>query len=626
MQRRLTTILAADIAGFSRLVGADEEGTLAAQRAHRAELIDPLLAAHGGRVANTAGDSLLIEFSSTVEAMRFAVAVQAGMRERNVGVPEERRIAYRMGINVGDVVAEGTDLLGDGVNVAARLEALSPPDGIVVSRAVRDQVRDRMALALADLDEVVVKNIARPVRAFQVLWEDERPIRVAPPSRQRWRLPVAAAAALVVTLAGGVVWYLQQPAFEPAQSTRMALAVPEGPSLAVLPFTATVTDGEDVLGRGIAEDIADALTSFTDLTVVASESTADYVGATTPRQVAEDLGVRHVLRGSIERDGERLRINVRLIDAMAGQQVWAERYEADGADILAVRDEVAPSIAAVLGPEETPLATTTINPSRSRETTELGAYELVLVSRELRHRYNKEDHLRALELADRAVALDPTFARAHVERAWANAHAVWNNFTDDPAGTMQQAILSAERAIALDPYYAVGYWVLGSALTCDSDDQARALELYRKALELNPNHPGIMAEWGGYVLPALYPDRAAADGLPLIERAIRLNPRANWYYGGLVSAHFFARQPEAAVRAFASLDYPQFLSRALLAASLGHLGETERARTVIADLLERKPGFSLGTLEQEAELCPKGTSPEGMAYIKEGLARAGLPE
>ena len=483
-----------------------------------------------------------------------------------------------------------------------------------------------MVLALADLDEVVVKNIARPVRAFQVLWEDERPIRVAPPSRQRWRLPAAAAAVLAVGLAGGAYWYLQKLAFAPAQPALMALAMPAGPSLAVLPFTTTGTDGEDVLGRGIAEHISDALTRFTDLTVIASESTADYAAAATPRQVAEDLGVRHVLRGGIERDGERLRINVRLVDAMAGQQVWAERYEADGADILAVRDEVAQSIAAVLGAEEMPLSTTTINPSRRHETNDLGAYELLLVSRELRHRYNKEDHLRALELVDRAVELDPTYARAHIERAWANVHAVWNNFTDDPAGAMQQAIQSAERAIVLDPYYAVGYWVLGSALICDSDDPARALELYRKAFELNPNHPGIMAEWGGFVLPALYPDRAAADGLPLIEQAIRLNPRANWYNGGLVSAHFFARQPEAAVRAFAAVNYPQFLSRAHLAASLGHLGETERALTVIADLLERKPGFSLGTLEREPELCPKGTSPEGMAYIKEGLARAGLPE
>lgn len=627
MQRQLTTILAADIAGFSRLVGADEEGTLAAQRAHRAELIDPLVERHGGRIANTAGDSLLIEFPSAVEAMRFAVSLQAGMRERNAGVQEGRRIEYRVGINIGDVVADGADLLGDGVNVAARLEALSPPGGIIVSRAVRDQVRDRMALTLADLGAVQVKNIARPVRAFQVLSEGQQPLRVEAPARRRSLLPVAALAALMAAAVIGAWWYLHQPDFEPADQASMAFAMPTGPSLAVLPFAYVGTNVEaSFLGQGIAADITRALTTFGDLTVISSESTSGYDATTTPiREVAEELGVRHVLRGSVEQDGERLRISAHLVDALSGQQVWADRYEADGADVFAVRDEVAQAIAILIGAQESPIAAATLAGSKRKDTTALGTYELLLLAQDLRHRFNREDNAKSLALLERAVELDPNYARAHGDMAWTLAHSVWNGWSDDPDATMRRAVRSAERAIEIDPWLADGYWVLGSVSICLAEDPARSVELYRKALELNPNHPGIMAEWGGFVLPALDHDRGE-EGLALLERAMRLNPRhADWYNAAHVSGRFYARQPAAAIQAFEAVAYPTFLSRVLMAASHGHLGRTDRAATLVDEILELKPGYSLDTFANDPEICPNGVSAENLDYLREGLGKAGLP-
>ena len=628
MQRRLTTIVAADIAGFSRLVGVDEEGTLAARRAHRAELIDPLLARHGGRIANTAGDSLLIEFSSAVEAMRYAVAMQAGMRERNANVPAARRIEYRIGVNVGDVMAEGDDLLGDGVNVAARLEALAPAGGIVASRAIRDAVRDRLTLDLADLGEVAVKNIARPVRAFQVLRTGERALR--PPSatpRRRLR-PVAAAVLVVATaLASGAYWYVQQPDVTPADPARMAFALPSGPSIAVLPFAVAGTDEADGrLGDGLAQDVTDLLGRFGDLTVIASESTAIYKETATPlRQVAEELGVAHVLTGSIDREGERLRISVRLVDALTGQQAWAERYDADGADIFAVRDDIAQTIASAIGAKESPIIAATLAASKRKDTAELAAYELVLLAVDLRHRFDREDNARALALLERALELDPHYARAHSDLAWTHWQDVINGFTDTPGLSIQKAVASAEAAIRADPYLSDGYWVLASVSVCESDDLAKALALYRKAMELNPGHPGIMVEWGGFILPQSL--EQGDEGVALVERAKRLNPRyPDWYNGAAVAALLFARRPEEAVRAYEAVEYPQLATRVYFAAAAGHAGQTERARRAVAQLLEIEPDYRLRTLFERAELCPKGATEGTLAYLREGLAKAGLPE
>lgn len=304
MERRLTTIVAADIAGFSRLIGLDEEATLTAQRAHLSELVDPLLEKHGGRIANTAGDSLLIEFPSAVEAVRCCIVLQEGMAKRNAEIPDEHRILYRVGINVGDVVDRDGDLLGDGVNIAARLEALAPPGGIVVGRGVRDQVRDRLELNLIDLGKVEVKNISRPVHAFQVLREGEAALPLAEPAPQR-RVWMIAAALLMVVLAGAGYWYIQRPEFRPADPAKMAYALTDEPAIAVLAFDNLTGDSEqEHVSDGLSEDIITALARMKGLLVMARNSSFAYKGkAVDVRQIAEELSVRYVMEGSLQSNG-----------------------------------------------------------------------------------------------------------------------------------------------------------------------------------------------------------------------------------------------------------------------------------------------------------------------------------
>ncbi len=349
MDRRLAAIVAADVAGFSRLVGTDEEGTLAELRAHRAELIDPLLAQHNGRVANTAGDSLLIEFPSAVDAVRCAIALQDGMRARSSDVAEDRRIEYRIGVNVGDVVPDGEDLLGEGVNVAARLEGLAPPGGIVLSRSARDQVRDRMELNLADLGEVEAKNITRPVRAFQVLRDGEVPVQPVDPGR-RWALWRFAAAAAALLVAAWTWWQWIDPEISPADPANMAFALPDKPSIAVLAFDNLSGDpDQEFVSDGISEDITSALARIPQLFVIARNSAFSYKGMPVKIQrIAEELGVRYVLEGSVQRDGDRLRVTALLIDAVQGHHLWSERYDRDITDLFAVKDEITREIASNL--------------------------------------------------------------------------------------------------------------------------------------------------------------------------------------------------------------------------------------------------------------------------------------
>ncbi len=314
VQRRLAAILAADVAGYSRLMGADEEGTLAALKELRRELADPKIKEHRGRIVKTTGDGLLVEFASVVDAVRCAVEVQQEMAERNVGVPEEQRIQFRIGINLGDIIKDGRDIYGDGVNVAARLEALAEPGGICVNRVVRDQVRDKLDFAFEDAGEQRVKNIARPLRVYHV-----RPGQVAN---------------------------------EEMSAAQPPLALPDKPSLAVLPFTNMSGDPEqEFVSDGIAEDVISALSHYPSLFVIARNSTFTYKGrAVDVKQVGRELGVRYVLEGGVRKAGNRIRVTAQLIEAETGNHVWANRYDRDLADIFAVQDEITHALTTALTP------------------------------------------------------------------------------------------------------------------------------------------------------------------------------------------------------------------------------------------------------------------------------------
>src|SRR5947209_8595258 len=341
-ERRLTAILAADVAGYSRLMGQDEAGTLSRLRAHRRELIDPKIAEHKGRIVKTTGDGLLVEFPSVVEAVACAVAVQRGMAERNVSSPQDQRIVFRVGINLGDIIVDGEDIHGDGVNVAARLEALAEPGGVCVSGTVRDHIGDRLDITFDDMGEQSLKNIARPVRVYAV-----RLANVA-------RTPTVS-----------------------LSESQTVLALPDKPSIAVLPFQNMSGDPEqEYFADGMVEEIITALSRVRWFFVIARNSTFTYKGhAVDVKQVGRELGVRYVLEGSVRKSGNRLRITAQLVEAETGNHLWAERYDRDVSDIFAVQDEITERVVAAIEPE---LYTAEQVRSQSKPPDSLDAWECVI--------------------------------------------------------------------------------------------------------------------------------------------------------------------------------------------------------------------------------------------------------
>jgi adenylate cyclase len=376
-ERRLAAILAADVAGYSRLMGADEEGTLERLKALRRELFDPTVAEHHGRIVKVAGDGLLVAFSSVVDAVRCAVAVQQAMPARNAGVPEARRIEWRIGINLGDLIVEGDDLYGDGVNIAARIEALADPGGVFVSHTVHDQVRDRLPLVFEDLGEQQLKNIVRPLRVYRV--------RDAP-----------------------------APA---AEGTAPALPLPDKPSIAVLPFANLSGDPEqEYFVDGMVEEITTAIARLPWLFVIARNSSFAYKGKSPDlRQVGRELGVRYVLEGSVRKAGNRVRITGQLIDTTTGAHIWADCFEGALDDIFALQDEVASRVVCAIEPK---LRQSEIERAKRKPTESLDAYDLYLRAQAEYHKYTEGSVGQAIELAKRALAIDPAYAPAAALIGW----------------------------------------------------------------------------------------------------------------------------------------------------------------------------------------------------------------
>src|SRR6516164_9277099 len=439
MERRLAAIFAADVAGYSRLIGADEEGTLERLMAHRRELIDPKIAEHQGRIVKTTGDGVLVEFASPVKAVRCAIEVQHGMVDRNADVPREQRIEFRIGINLGDVVVEDGDIYGDGVNVAARLENIAEPGAVYISRAVRDFVNDQTEMALEDLGEKPLKNIAKPVRVF----------RIAAPDR-------AAAA--------------------PAAAGSPAL--PHKPSIAVLPFANMSGDAEqEYFSDGMTEDLITDLSKISALFVIARNSSFAYKGQSVKvQEIGRDLGVRFVLEGSIRKAGNRVRITAQLIDAGNGGHVWAERFDRDLTDIFATQDEVVQRIVGVLAVTLTQGEERRL---RRRGTGNVEAYECWLRARESLMRGTRESVMQARALHRRAIEIDPQFAAPHAGMALAGITDYVNAFTPDPAQSLEEAERWARRAIELNEQEPVSHMALGHVLLWRRDLDGALVEFRR---------------------------------------------------------------------------------------------------------------------------------------------------
>ena len=515
-RRRLAAIVAADVAGYSRLMGADEEGTIAALRGHRQAVIEPRLEEFHGRIANTAGDSFLIEFPSAVDALRCAMAIQSGIAARNADIPEERRLVLRIGINVGDVVANGDDLLGDGVNVAARLEGLADAGGICLSRSARDQVRDRLDVALEDLGEIEVKNIKRPVRAFRVTGIGVE----TPPAAltQRIKVIYALAVGCLILVAAGGYWWTRQ-----GESTKVA-----GPgepssqqvSIAVLPFSNLSSDqAQAYFADGITEDITTDLSRVAGLYVTSRTATLRYRdGAQDLKTIAGALGVGHVLTGSVRRAGDRLRITATLIDAETGGQLWAERFDRAMQDIFTIQDEIAVRVVDRLSSELTGVSLKT---ARRAYTPKVEAYDLYIQGRVKRIPPTRPNLEAALKLFEQAIEADPKFAGGYAGASFAQVlvYAESSAGPDRAGAHLDEALRLARKAVGLDPTFGPAWGSLAEALFRSGEFDA-ALEAIEKAIAAAPSDSLMRARFGrilGHV-------GRADEGIAQVRQAMRMSP------------------------------------------------------------------------------------------------------
>ena len=509
VERRLAAILAADVAGYSRLMGADEEGTLARLKALRRELADPKIKEHRGRIVKTTGDGLLLEFASVVDAVRCAVEVQREMAERNADVPPDRRIEFRMGINLGDIIKDGRDIHGDGVNVAARLEALAEPGGICVSRVVRDQVRDKLAFSFEDMGEQQVKNIARPIRVHRVLL-DERPDSSEPTT---------------------------------AVLPKPPLALPDKPSIAVLPFQNMSGDQEqEYFADGMVEDIITALSRIKWLFVIARNSSFTYKGqAVDVKQVGRELGVRYVLEGSVRKAAGRVRITAQLIEAETNAHLWAERFDGSLEDVFELQDKVAASVAGIIGPA---LRAEEIRRAIDRPTNDLTAYDLYLRALPNALSAEKNKILEAIGLLEQAVGRDPHYAAALSMAALCHQFLCVNGWSEDEQTSHDKSIELARRALRFGGEDAEVLATTGFVLGYFREDIDAAISLIERSLELNPSYARGWIRSGWLRLWAGQPDLA----IDHFQTAMRLNPRELTPHNFLALgvAHFFARHFEQA--------------------------------------------------------------------------------
>ena len=584
MERRLAAILAADMVGYSRLMEADEEGTIARQKVHRAELIDPTIARHKGRIVKSMGDGLLIEFNSVVDAVSCAVEVQEAMALREADFAGDERIAYRVGVNLGDIVIDGDDILGDGVNIAARLEALAEPGGICVSDVVYQSVKGKLAVSFDDLGDQQVKNITQPVRVH--------------------RIQLGGAASQIDT-------------YEAAPS---ALDLPDKPSIAVLPFDNMSGDPEqEYFADGIAEDIITGLSRMRWLFVIARNSSFTYKGrAVDIKAVSRELGVRYVLEGSVRKSGNRARITVQLIDATTGNHLWAERYDRELADVFAVQDDITGTVVATIEPQ---LYVAESERAKRKAPESLDAWDLTMRAMPHLWRMTGPDVVRAQELLQAAIVRDPGYAQAHGMLGFSYIWNAWMAWGEDPTRLIPDAESAARRGIGYDDQEPWAHLAMGAvhAYARRHDD---AVHEVRKALELNANFSlayvwlGIVMGYAGRVEPAI----------EALDQAYRINPRDpfNAWLPVLRAIGLFTAERDAEARDLARETIkvrPDMVGAwRILTIATAHLGELDEARRALAETRRLQPTISLAWARKYAPWV----RPQDLERYVEGFRLAGL--
>ena len=590
LDRRLSAILAADVAGYSRLMGANEEGTIGQLKGHRTDLFDPKLAEHHGRLVKTTGDGLLAEFASVVDAIRCAVDVQRGMAKRNADIAPEQRLEFRIGVHVGDIIVENDDIFGDGVNVAARLEGLAEPGGICVSARVHEDVDGRLDVGFVDAGEQQLKNIARPVRVYRV------------------RLNGAEA---------------QAARSDAKLATPAGLAVPDMPSIAVLPFQNMSADPEqDFFADGMVEEIITGLSRYRHLFVIARNSTFTYKGrAVDMKQVGRELGVRYLLEGSVRKAGSRIRITAQLIDTATAAHIWADRFEGGLEDMFDLQDQVTAKVVGAIEPE---VRRAEAERARRRPTQNPDAHLCLMRGVASLNKWNKAGTDEALRLAYQAIELDPGYSAPYglavscyiVRRA--------GRWMADPAHERSETARLAARAVEIGRDDAVTLSLSGFAIASVLGDLDAGAALIDRALTLTPNFGMVLAH-SGYVRVWLGEHETAIDYL---QRAMRLSPVDSLMFvmqAAMAMAHFIAgRDVEALAWSEKAVQRNPFFAAATWTAAAGaaNLGRSEDAAKYIARLRQIEPGATISTVNERLLL----RRPQDRARLIDGLRKAGLPE
>ena len=580
MERRLAAILAADVAGYTALMGADEAGTLRHLTGLRREILEPLINEHHGRVVKLMGDGLLVEFASVVDAVACALAWQDGVAESEAAVDKEKRLKFRIGINLGDVIVEGDDIHGDGVNIAARLEGLAEPGGICISGDAYRQAKGKVEAQFEDMGEQTLKHVAEPVRVYRIAGDNSG--------------------------ASGA-----EPAREP-------LALPDKPSIAVLPFDNLSGDPEqEYFSDGVTEDIITELSRFRELFVIARNSSFSYKGkAVKVQNIATDLGIRYVLEGSVRAAGDRIRITTQLIDAETGHHIWSERYNREIADLFDLQDEIAQTVAGTVAGR---LRLTAEDRAERKPIENLEAYDYVLRGQSIIAN-TKENNIRARRAYEKAIEFDPNFTRAYVGLALSYIIEGFNQWWDPSDHPLEHALEYATKAISLDNTDSKAQLMLGHVYEERGEYQEAKVHLER-ALELNPN------DADGFAYMAVYLESIGKPGeaIECYLKAMRLNPYyPAWYLWKLGTAYFSTKQYEMALAPLReALDRNPKMKRARLnlAASYSQLDRIEEAQEQVKKLLADHTDVSVKT---ESQL--EHVSDENLDLWLEALRKAGLPE
>ena len=581
LQRRLAAILSADVVGYSRLMGLDEAGTLSRLNALRRELVDPTIAAHAGRIVKLMGDGALVEFASAVDAVACAIEIQRQLRERDAGGSEANPIQFRIGINVGDIIIEGEDILGDGVNIAARIEGIAEPGGISISEDAWRQVQGKVAANFVDAGEQSLKNIARPVRVY--------------------RLDLAPKAATASDV----------PRPMPAQSDK--------PSIAVLAFNNMSGDPEqEYFSDGISEDIITDLSKLSELHVIARNSTFTYKGKPVDvKQVGRDLGVHYVLEGSVRKAGNRVRVTGQLIDVASGAHIWAERFDRDLTDIFAVQDELTREIISALKVKLTPEKKDRL---ARKNTIDQEAYDLFLRGRERAWLNTRSGNIEARHLLGRAVTINPEFAAAHAFIGFTQVNDYVNGWAEVPERSLQTGLENAGRAVQMDEAEPQGHYALAVALFFHRETD-RALAEARRSVALAPN----FAQGHHTIARMLTFSGDAAGAINTIDAYMQLDPLypdMALYF--LAEARFALGQFEEAVTALKQRhgrNPDSATSYALLASCYGHLGRIAESQAAWAEVMRIAPDFSI---ERQRRTLPY-KNPDDFERRVEGMRKAGLP-